>query len=152
MEVKTSRSGRHLMVVPVLAAGVELAKDELPVEALFLGVEVERAAAAVVFDFDGSVGKGRERDELAEALACLVDRVGENLERGVRATVEAVRAEDDGGAQAHALLVFELADAVVSVCGHVVLSLPRCLCCMCHASTSAEHNLSPRSTVRPQIR
>jgi len=38
--------------VVVLAAGVELAVHELPVEALFLGVIVHRAAAAHVLDFD----------------------------------------------------------------------------------------------------
>ena len=41
--------------VVVLAAGVELAVHELPVEALFLGVIVHRAAAAHVLYFDAVV-------------------------------------------------------------------------------------------------
>ena len=106
------------LVVVVLAAGVELAEDELPVEALLGGVPVQRAAAAVVLDLDGLVGEGGEGDQLAKALARFVNRVGEDLEGGVRAAVEAVRAKDDGGTQADAFLVLELTDAVVAiVCG-----------------------------------
>ena len=106
------------LVVVVLSAGVELAEDELPVKALLGRVPIERAAAAVVLDLDGAVAEGGEGDQVAVALARLVDRVGQDLECGVRAAVEPVRAEDDGGAQAYALLVLELTDAVVAiVCG-----------------------------------
>ena len=106
------------LVVVVFAASVELAEDELPVKALLGGVPVERAAAAVILDLDGAVAEGSEGDQVAVALARLVDRVGQDLEGGVRAAVEPVRAEDDGGAQAYALLVLELTDAVVAiVCG-----------------------------------
>ena len=106
------------LVVVVLAAGVELAKDELPVKALLGGVPVERAAAAVVLYLNGAIAKGGKGDELAVALARLVNGVGQDLEGGMRATVESVRAKDDGGAQAYALLVLELADTVVTiVCG-----------------------------------
>ena len=106
------------LVVVVLAAGIELAKDELPVKALLGGVPVERAAAAVVLYLNRTIAKGGEGDELAVALARLVNGVGQDLEGGMRATVESVRAKDDGGAQAYALLVLELADTVVTiVCG-----------------------------------
>ena len=106
------------LVVVVLAAGVELAKDKLPVKALLGRVPVERAAAAVVLYLNGAIAKGGKGDELAVALARLVNGVGQDLEGGMRATVESVRAEDDGGAQAYALLVLELADTVVTiVCG-----------------------------------
>ena len=105
-------------VVVVFAAGVELAEDELPVKALLGGVPVERAAAAVVLHLDGAVSEGGEGDQLAVALASLVDRVGQDFEGGVGAAVETVRAEDDGGTKADALLVLELANAVVAiVCG-----------------------------------
>ena len=106
------------LVVIVFAAGVELAKDEFPVKALLGRVPVERAAAAVVLYLDRAIAKGGKGDELAVALARLVNGVGQDLEGGVRATIEAVRAKDDGGAQAYALLVLELADTVVTiVCG-----------------------------------
>ena len=106
------------LVVIVFAAGVELAKDEFPVKAFFGRVPVERAAAAVVFYLNGAIAKGGKGDELAVALARLVNGVGQDLEGGMRATVESVRAKDDGGAQAYALLVLELADTVVTiVCG-----------------------------------
>ena len=106
------------LVVVVFATCVELAKDELPVKALLGGVPVERAAAAVVLYLNGAIAKGGKGDELAVALARLVNGVGQDLEGGMRATVESVRAKDDGGAQAYALLVLELADTVVTiVCG-----------------------------------
>ena len=108
------------MVVVVFAACVQLAENELPVEAFFGGVPVERAAAAVVFDLNGAVGKGGKRDEVAIALARLVDRVGQDLEGGMSAAVQAIGAENDGGAQAYALLVFQLANAVVAVVGRGV--------------------------------
>ena len=106
------------LVVVVLAAGVELAKDELPVKALLGRVPVERAATAVILYLNGAISKGGEGDKFAVALACLVNGVRQDLEGGMRAAVESVRAKDDGGAQAYALLVLELADTVVTiVCG-----------------------------------
>ena len=106
------------LVVVVFAAGVELAEDELPVKALLGRVPVERAATAVVLYLDRAIAKGGKGDELAVALARLVNGVGQDLEGGMRTAVEPVRAKDDGGAQAYALLVLELADTVVTiVCG-----------------------------------
>ena len=86
------------LVVVVLAAGVELAEDELPVKAFLGGVPVERAAAAVVLYLNGAIAKGGKGDELAVALARLVNGVGQDLKGGVRTAVESVRAKDDGGA------------------------------------------------------
>ena len=108
------------LIVVIFAARVQLAEDELPVEAFFGGVPVERAAAAVVFDLDGAVGESGKRDEVAIALAGFVDGVGQNLEGGVRAAVQAIGAENDGRAQAYALLVFQLANAIVAVIGRGV--------------------------------
>ena len=106
------------LVVIVFAAGVELAEDELPVKALLGGVPVERAAAAVVLYLDRAIAKGGKGDELAVALARLVNGVGQDLKGSVCAAIESVRAEDDGRAQAYAFLVLELADTVVTiVCG-----------------------------------
>ena len=106
------------LVVVVFATCIELAKDELPVKALLGRVPVERAAAAVVLYLNGAIAKGGKGDELAVALARLVNGIGQDLEGGMRAAVESVRAKDDGGAQAYALLVLELADTVVTiVCG-----------------------------------
>ena len=106
------------LVVIVFAAGVELAKDELPVKALLGRVPVERAATAVVLYLDRAIAKSGKGDELAVALARLVNGVGQDLEGGMRAAVEPVRAKDNGGAQAYALLVLELTNTVVAiVCG-----------------------------------
>ena len=54
-----------------------------------------------VLDLDGAVTEGGVGDELTLALARLVDGVGQDLEGGVRAAVEPVRAEDDGGADVY---------------------------------------------------
>ena len=106
------------LVVVILATGVELAEDELPVKALLGRVPVERAATAIVLYLDRAIAKGGKGDELAVALACLVNGVGQDLEGGMRAAIESVRAKDDGGAQAYALLVLELTNTVVTiVCG-----------------------------------
>ena len=106
------------LIVVIFAAGIELAEDELPVKALLGGVPIEWAAAAVILYLDRAIAKGGKGDELAVALARLVNGVGQDLEGGMRAAIEAVRAKDDGGAQAYALLVLELADTVVTiVCG-----------------------------------
>lgn len=120
------------LVVVVLAAGVELAEDELPVKALLGRVPVERAATAVILYLNGAIAKGGKGDELAVALACFVNGVGQDLEGGMRAAIESVRAKDDGGAQAYALLVLELADTVVTiVCGvFAILALSVLLCCV----------------------
>ena len=103
---------------PLPACKEKSAKDEFPVKALLGGVPVERAATAIVLYLDRAIAKGGKGNELAVALARLVNGVGQDLEGGMRATVESVRAKDDGGAQAYALLVLELADTVVTiVCG-----------------------------------
>ena len=62
-------------VVFVLAAGVQLAEDQLPVVALLVRVPVERAAASEVRDFYGFVLKVGESDKIAVALSRLVDGV-----------------------------------------------------------------------------
>ena len=101
--------------VLVLAAGVELAKDQLPVEALLDGVPVQRAAAAEVLHLDRAVLEGGQGDLVAVALARLIDGVGEDLENGMLAAVQPVRAEDDARALADAVGALELGDAVVAV-------------------------------------
>ena len=115
------------MVVVVFAARVQLAEHQFPVEALLGGVPVKRAAAAIVLHLDGAVGEGGEGDQIAVALARLIDRVRQDLERGVSAAVKAVGAEYDCRTKAYALLVLQLADAVVTVIDrafcHTVLSL-----------------------------
>lgn len=120
------------LVVVILAAGVELAKDELPVKALLGRVPVERAAAAVVLYLNGAIAKDGKGDELAVTLARLVNGVGQDLEGSVCTAIESVRAKDDGRAQAYALLVLELADTVVTiVCGvFAILALSVLLCCV----------------------
>ena len=64
------------VVVFVLAAGVQLAVDKLPVEAFFRRVPVYGAAAAEILYLDGLVIVERYRYNVAVALACLVDGVG----------------------------------------------------------------------------
>ena len=113
------------LVVVVFAAGVQLAEDQFPVEALLHRVPVKRAAAAVIFHLDGFVLENGQRDKVAISLARLVNRVGKDLKYRVLAAVKAVRAENNRRSQAYTLLVFQLSNAIVAVCG-------RCLCHVLH--------------------
>ena len=108
------------LIVVVFSTRVQLAEDELPVEALLRGIPVQRAPATVVFDLDGPIGESSEDDEIAVTLASLVHRVGKNLKGRMSAAVKTVRAEYDGGAQTNALLVLQLTNAVVAVIGRGV--------------------------------
>ena len=110
-------------VVVVFAARVHLAEDQLPVVALLLLVPVHRAAAAEVLDLDAAVGVARDDDELAVALARLVNGVRQDFKHGVFAAVQPVGAKNDRGALANALRAFERGNALVAVCllfGHNV--------------------------------
>ena len=113
------------LVVVVFAAGIQLAEDKFPVEALFYRVPVKRAAAAVVFHLNGFILENGQRDKVAISLARLVNRVGKDLKYCMLTAVKAVRAKNNRRSQAYALLVFQLSNAVVAVCG-------RCLCHVLH--------------------
>jgi hypothetical protein len=63
-------------VVVVFAARVELAEDELPVVAALFFIPVHGAAAAEILHLDGAVLVPGHGDDVAVALARLVDRVG----------------------------------------------------------------------------
>ena len=71
---------RELVVVPghviIFAPGVELAEDQLPVEALLLLVPVHRAAPARVLHLHAPVQKTGDGDGRSVALPGLVDGVG----------------------------------------------------------------------------
>ena len=92
----------------------------------------------MVLDLDRAVGKRGQRDEVAIALAGLVDRVGQDLEGGMSAAVKAIGAEDDRRTKADALLVFQLANAVVAVIGRGV----------CH-SRSFDDSVSSSAASKP---
>ncbi len=106
------------VVVFVLAAGVQLTVDKLPVEALFRRVPVHGTAAAEILYLNGLVLIICQRYEIAVALARLVDGVGEDLKGGVLAAVYPVRAENDAGALADSVRALEGDYAFVAVlCG-----------------------------------
>ena len=93
-----------LVVVPVgavLAAGVQFAEHQLPVElALFL-VPVHRTAPALVLHLKGAVLKPGDSDERAVTLPRLIDGVGQDLKYGVLAAVQPIGAKDHPRALAH---------------------------------------------------
>ena len=118
------------LVVVVLAARVHLTENQLPVVALFLFVVVDGDAAAVILDLDGAIRKTGHGDFSAVTFARFIDGIGEDLKDRVLAAVDAVGAEDDRGAFAHAVGAFERGDAVVAVfllffSWHAVLPLSR---------------------------
>ena len=105
------------VVVVILAAGVELAVDKLPVPALLPAVPVQRAAAAEVLDLDAPVPVIGQDDQVAVALPRFVDGVGEDLEHRVLAAVQPVRAEDHARTKPDPVRALELRDAVIAVGG-----------------------------------
>ena len=113
--------------IVVFPAGVQLAVDQLPVIALFLFVPVQRHAAAEILHGDGAVEAEGDVDDLAEALARLVNAVGKDLEKRVLAALQPVRAEDDRWALAHTVGALQRADdalVVEYVFGHRWFDLP----------------------------
>lgn len=99
----------------IFAAGVQLAKDQIPVPALLSLIIIDRNAAAEVLDLDDMVREQRDIDAVAMAIARLVDGVGDDLKDGMGAALHTVRAEDDRRALAHTVGAFQLADAVIAV-------------------------------------
>ena len=63
----------------VFAAGVQLAKDQVPVPSLLGLVVVNGDAAAKILDLDDVVREQRDIDAVAVAVACLIDGVGNNF-------------------------------------------------------------------------
>ena len=115
--------GRALVVVVVFAARVQLAVDQLPVVAPLALVVPERDAAAEVLDLQGVVAPDRDDDLAAVAFARLVHRVGQDLKKRMLAALKPVRAEDDRRALAHAVRALQHGDALVIVCGGILIVL-----------------------------
>ena len=113
------QSQGELVVVPggivVLAPGVQLAEDQLPVEALLLLVPVHRAAPARVLHLHAVVQEAGDGDGLPVALPSLVDGVGEDLKYRMLAAVQAVGAENDAGPLPDPVRALEGGNAVVAV-------------------------------------
>ena len=99
----------------VLAAGIQLAKDQLPVVALLLGVIVHRAAAAKILHLYAAVGKAGDDDPGAVALPRLVYGVGEDLEHRMLAALQPVRTENDPRPLADPVGALQRGDAFVAV-------------------------------------
>ena len=129
-QAQTIQAQAELIVVlalAVLAAGVHLAEQQLPVVAALAAVPVHRHSAAKVLHPDAAVLAAGHVDDLAVAVPGLVDGVGDDLKDGVGAAVHAVRAEDDCRALADPVGPLQRSNALVAVflffC-HVVLSVP----------------------------
>ena len=116
------------VVVFILAAGIHLTEDQLPVVALLVLVPVHGAAAAEILHLDGLVRVSGDGDEIAKALPRLINGIGENLKHGMFAALQPIRAENDRRTLAHAVRTLEHGDAVVAV------SICRSLCHMFHPS------------------
>ena len=101
--------------VVVFAPGVELAKDQLPVEFSHLFVPVHRAAPAEVLHLDPAVPEPGDDDLLAVALPGLVDGVGEDFKDRVLAALQAVGAKNDPGPLPDPVGPFQHGDGIVAV-------------------------------------
>ena len=98
-----------------LAAGVEVGQDEFEGRDLELGMDLDRDAAAVVADGDGSVGVNGHLDPRAVAGQMLVDGVVEHLEDAVVETALIGIADVHPGALADRLESLKLVDLGGSV-------------------------------------
>ena len=103
------------VVVVVLAAGVQLAEHQLPVELLLLLVPVHRAAPAEVLHLDGVILIPGDGDQGAVALPGLVDGVGQDLKDRVLTALQPVGAEDHRRALAYPVGPLQGGNGVVSV-------------------------------------
>ena len=101
--------------VVVLAAGIEFAENQLPVELLLFFVPVHRAAPAEVLHFDGLVLVAGDGDGVSMAFAGLINGVAENFKNGVLAALQAVGPEDDSGPFPDPVRPFEGGDRVVAI-------------------------------------
>ena len=110
---------RVLIVVAVriviLAAGVQFAVYQFPVEAAFLLVPVHRTAAAHILHLDGAIQMAGDGDEAAVALAGFVDGVGEDLKHRMLAAVQTVGAENNARALPDTVRALQGRNAVISV-------------------------------------
>src|SRR5690606_16400584 len=87
-------AGNLVGVVVKLTARVQHGHDDLGGGAVFLGMQIDRDAAAVVGDGDGFVGVDDDRDVGAVAGQGLVDRVVDDLEHHVVEAGAVVRVAD----------------------------------------------------------
>ena len=126
---QTVQAQRVLVVVAltaVLAAGVQLAEDQLPVILLLLLVPVHGTAAALVLHLNGVVGKAGDGDEIAVTLTGLINGVGHDLEYGVLTALQTVRAKNNARTLADAVCALQCGDGFVAVTGFLSHSyLPR---------------------------
>ena len=99
----------------IFAAGVQLAKDQIPVPALLSLIIIDRNTAAEVLDLDDMIRKERDVDTVAVAVAGFINGVGDNFKNGMGAALDTVGAEDDRRALAHTVGAFQLADTVIAV-------------------------------------
>ena len=77
-------------IVIILTARVELAKDQLPVILVGLGIKVDRNTPSKVLDLDRVVRISGNDDLVSEALTRFVNGVGYDLKNRVLATVNTV--------------------------------------------------------------
>ena len=86
------------LVVFVFAACVKLAENKFPVVASLLLVESKGNAASAVIYFYGKIVKGSYGNDIAVPLACLVNRIREDLKKRMLTALKPVRAKNNARA------------------------------------------------------
>ena len=113
------KAERKLIVLPsvvlVFAARVQLAEHQLPVIPLLAFIPLHRNAAAVVRDLDRAIRVSGGDDLAAIALACFVNRVGEDLEHRVLTALQPIRPENHAWALTDAVRALERGNAFITV-------------------------------------
>ena len=105
-------AGRVIVVFPT---GIEFAEHQLPVPAVFPGVPVQRASAAEILHFDGTVRIVRQCDQVSVAFSRFINGIGKDFKYGVFTAVQAVRTENDSGTQPDTIRPLQLGNAFIAV-------------------------------------
>ena len=74
----------------ILAAGIQLAEDQLPVISLLLLIPIHRAAPTKVFYLEGAIQEPSNADAVPIARPGFIDSVGHDLKDSVFATLQAI--------------------------------------------------------------
>ena len=107
--------GRVAAVVFVFTAGVKLAVDQIPVPAPLTFVPAKGNTASVVIHHNALIGVDGDLNFVAVSFLCLVHRVGKDLKKGVLTALQAVGAENNRRALAHAVGALEGFDALIVI-------------------------------------
>ncbi len=122
-------------------AGVELGHDHFGRRNTLFGMDTGRNAPAIIFHRNRAVWIERDRDPVAMACQCFIDRVVGNFENHmVQAGTVVGIADIHAGPFANRIKAFEDLDRIGTICG----SIGGILGFVCHAQPIGKHGRKPK--------